>query len=206
MICISLLKDIRIIKSLLLSMKRVGGGKFSILVYRHSRFYQDKNSYISGNGSLSFGKPDGKGWGGVTYFNMLPQSELVLNGSFTMFARNYIEVLPGAVLTLGSGFTNNGCRITCKKAITIGHHVAIGDEVVIRDYDGHDIVGNDSSSSQIVIGNHVWIGERSTILKGVTIGDGAVVACNAVVTKDVPANCMVGGVPAKIIKENIQWL
>lgn len=51
------------------------------------------------------------------------------------------------------------------------------------------------------IGKNVWIGSRSVILPGVTIGDGAIVAAGAVVTKDVPANKVVGGVPAKVIKE-----
>ena len=51
------------------------------------------------------------------------------------------------------------------------------------------------------IGKNVWIGSRSVILPGVTIGDGAIVAAGAVVTKDVPANTVVGGVPAKVIKE-----
>lgn len=51
------------------------------------------------------------------------------------------------------------------------------------------------------IGKNVWIGSRSVILPGVTIGDGAIVAAGTVVTKDVPANTVVGGVPAKVIKE-----
>lgn len=53
----------------------------------------------------------------------------------------------------------------------------------------------------VVIGNGVWIGANVTILGGVNIGDGAVVAAGAVVTKDVPAKTLVGGVPAKIIKQ-----
>lgn len=55
--------------------------------------------------------------------------------------------------------------------------------------------------SAIVIGNNGWIGFNATILPGVSIGDGAIVAAGAVVTKDVPANTIVGGVPAKFIKK-----
>ena len=52
----------------------------------------------------------------------------------------------------------------------------------------------------IVIGNKVWIGDNATILPGVTIGENSIVAAGAVVTKDVPANVIVGGLPARIIK------
>lgn len=55
------------------------------------------------------------------------------------------------------------------------------------------------------MGNHVWIGTRVTLLPGVTVGDGAVIAAGAVVTKDVPAGALVGGVPAKVLKEHVEW-
>ena len=55
------------------------------------------------------------------------------------------------------------------------------------------------------IGNKVWIATNALILPGVSIGDGAIVAAGAVVTKDVPAKCMVAGVPARVVKENVEW-
>jgi acetyltransferase-like isoleucine patch superfamily enzyme len=58
----------------------------------------------------------------------------------------------------------------------------------------------------IIIGNHVWVGMNATILKGVTIGDGAIIAAGSIVTKDVKANTLVGGVPARILKENVEWV
>jgi acetyltransferase-like isoleucine patch superfamily enzyme len=57
----------------------------------------------------------------------------------------------------------------------------------------------------IHIGNHVWIGMNVTILKGVQIGDGAIIAAGAVVTRNIPARCLAGGVPARVLKENITW-
>lgn len=79
---------------------------------------------------------------------------------------------------------------------------------VIRDNDGgkHRILSeNYENSKPIVINNHVWIGENSVILKGVTIGEGAVIAASSVVTKDIPPHCIAAGSPAKVIKENIDW-
>ena len=58
---------------------------------------------------------------------------------------------------------------------------------------------------QVKIGNHVWIGTRAIIMKGVTIGDGAIIGAGAIVTKDVPSNSVVVGFPAKVIRENIEW-
>ena len=61
------------------------------------------------------------------------------------------------------------------------------------------------ASCDIKIGNHVWIGANVTILKGVSIGDGSIVAAGSVVTKSIPEACLAAGVPAKVIKENVQW-
>ena len=65
--------------------------------------------------------------------------------------------------------------------------------------------GNTRISAPIVIGDHVWIGVNATILKGVRIGSGAVIAAGAVVVRDVAPNSLVGGVPARVLKENVTW-
>ena len=127
-------------------------------------------------------------------------------GRFRTYSGVYISVNPGAKLSLGSGFLNNNCKISCFKEITIGEDVKISEDVLIRDSDNHTVLREGyQKTAPIHIGNHVWIGVRAVILKGVTIGDGAIIAAGAVVTKDVPPNTLVGGVPAKIIKENISW-
>lgn len=76
------------------------------------------------------------------------------------------------------------------------------------DTDFHNIIQNNNLNKEtkpILIGDDVWIGSKVTILKGVSIGDGAVIASNSVVTKNVPPRCIVAGNPAKIIRENVQW-
>ena len=90
---------------------------------------------------------------------------------------------------------------------TIGNHVMMGPDVVVitrnHSFDSTDIPmmfqGFDEERP-VVIGNDVWIGERVIILPGVNVGDGAILAAGAVVTKDVPPYAIVAGVPAKIIK------
>ena len=74
--------------------------------------------------------------------------------------------------------------------------------------DGHDILTNGvriNGAKDIVIGNNVWITDNVTVLKGVTVGDGAVLAINSTVTKDVPSNSIVAGNPARVVKEEIEW-
>lgn len=126
---------------------------------------------------------------------------------FTVFAGSYIRVISGGTLVLkGNGFLNENCQITCGDRIEIGENCFIGRDVIIRSYDAHQIEKDGYQvAAPIKIGDHVWIGQRAMILKGVTIGDGAVIAAGAVVTKDVPAHAVVAGVPAKVVEENIEW-
>jgi carbonic anhydrase/acetyltransferase-like protein (isoleucine patch superfamily) len=137
---------------------------------------------------------------------VLPEAHLVVTGSFSIYAGSRVVVDPGATLELASGFLNARSTIACFHHITIGEGVIIAENVTIRDSDSHTIEGvRQNADPGIHIGDHVWIGLNATILKGVTIGSGAVVAAGAVVTRDIPANALAGGVPAKVIRENVVW-
>lgn len=141
-----------------------------------------------------------------TSFSMLESARLLVDQTFTIYSNALVSVDKGAVLELGGGFVNHGARIFCFNHIKIGEHVYIGEDVLIRDSDGHEIVGSSKPESMpIIIEDHVWIGARATVLKGVRIGEGAVVAAGAVVTRDVPPHGMAAGVPAKVIKEDVTW-
>lgn len=121
--------------------------------------------------------------------------------TFRMFPPFYTDC--GKNIRLGQRvFINSGCHFQDQGGITIGDDVLIGHSVVMATLN-HSLEPNDRASmypAPIVIGNNVWIGAHATILQGVTIGDGAVVAAGAVVTKDVPPMAVVGGVPAKVLK------
>ena len=109
-------------------------------------------------------------------------------------------------MELGSGYINHNLNLSCFEKITIGNGVVISENVTVRDSDDHEIVGSTKPMTMpIAIGNHVWIGMNVTVLKGVKIGDGSIIAAGAVVTKDVPENCLIAGVPARIVKTGVQW-
>lgn len=104
---------------------------------------------------------------------------------------------------------NRGCRLFasfhCKDVeISIGNHVAVGPGVYFLAA-GHDYSRLDlpDTAGSITVGDYVWIGARSIILQGVTIGEGAVVAAGAVVTRDVPPYTVVAGVPARALKDRV---
>ena len=132
--------------------------------------------------------------------------------AFDVYAGSRINVNAGAKLSLGSGYMNHECVIDCFDSISIGHHVVISERVVFRDSDNHvikDVKGMELEkpvvTAPIVIGDHVWIGMNVIVLKGVTIGEGAIVAAGSVVTKDVPSHCLVAVVPAKVVKTDVTW-
>ncbi len=131
-------------------------------------------------------------------------SELIdesVDEKFGLFPPFYADY--GLNITIGKNvFINSGCCFQDQGGIEIGDNVLIGQQVVLATLN-HDLQPEKRGNmfpAPIKIGNDVWIGAHATILSGVNIGNGAVVAAGAVVTKDVPENTVVGGVPAKIIK------
>lgn len=99
-------------------------------------------------------------------------------------------------------FINMGCKFQDQGGIVIGDDTLIGHNVVLATLN-HEMSPEDRGTmipSPIHIGSRVWIGANATVLPGVTVGDGAVIAAGAVVTKDVPRNTVVGGIPARVIR------
>lgn len=112
-----------------------------------------------------------------------------------------------ALLTLGDFvFVGTGSEIDITHSVTIGSHTLIAPGVFITDHAhnfarGVPMATQGSRTAQVTIGEDVWLGAHAVVLPGITIGDGAIVGAGAVVTKDVPPNAIVGGVPARIIGE-----
>lgn len=114
----------------------------------------------------------------------------------------------GAQIIIGENSRIHGSCIHAFKKITIGKNCLIAANCQIFDGSGHDLSFSDTANrihtqgqpKEIFIEDNVWIGANSIILPGVRIGSGSVIAAGSVVTKDVPAMCLVGGNPAKEIK------
>jgi acetyltransferase-like isoleucine patch superfamily enzyme len=97
-----------------------------------------------------------------------------------------------------------GSRISASDEVIIGNSVMMANGVYITDSDWHTIYDRtkrDERVTPVHVGDNVWLGDHATVLKGVTIGENSVVAARAVVTRDVPANVVVAGNPARVVKE-----
>ena len=132
--------------------------------------------------SRLIGKPVGKGFGLFPPF-------------YTDFGKN---------ITIGENvFINAGCKFQDQGGIVIEDGALIGHNVVLATLN-HDMDPDKRQQlhpAPIHIGKNVWIGANAAVVAGVTIGDNAVIAAGAVVTRDVPANCVAGGVPARKIRD-----
>ncbi|MGG1071840.1 acyltransferase [Priestia megaterium] len=144
-----------------------------------------------------------------TIVQLAENSNLMTKGHVTLGPGVRLIAGPNSQVIIGSDtFISANSKIICKESIEIGSHCAISWDVQIMDTDFHSLITEDgllANTKKIKIGNNVWIGSRATILKGITIGDNAVIAANSVVTKDVPCDTVVGGNPARVLKRNIQW-
>lgn len=163
-----------------------------------------------------------------TRYNIMPESLIqLIDGSsardieFGDYVTLYgtIQSQSGGKVRLGD-YTRlgKGSTIRALECVSIGSYTAIADNVVISDNGNHPIdpvfrrkmkedaldgdmrLWKHSEHAPIVIGENVWICEGARINRGVCIGDNAIVAAGAIVTKDVPANTIVAGIPAKVIK------
>lgn len=128
--------------------------------------------------------------------------------TFGIIQPNVINVrTPGSQIIIGDNVGISGCTLSAATSIIIGNNVLIGSGCVICDTDAHPIHPDErndhtkTKSKPIYIEDDVFIGARSIVLKGVTIGRGSVIGAGSVVTHDIPPMCIYAGNPAKFIKQ-----
>lgn len=125
-----------------------------------------------------------------TEITLADNAQLTLHGDVILYEGVGVRITEGAKLSIGDHtYINRSASIDCTQEITIGDYCAISDNVQILDSDFHTITYDDKISEKskpIHIGNHVWIGRSTIILKGVAIGDGAIIGAGSIVTKAIP--------------------
>ena len=150
-------------------------------------------------GRIEIGKDAKLGKGFKTVATKM--GRIKIGKSFETKRMAYLSAQEGQLSIGDSVFLNQNVSITCLLSISIGNEVLIANNVVIVDHN-HNLVTGSYDVAPVKIGNKVWIGANSVILKGVTIGNNSIVAAGSVVRSNVPENSVVAGVPAKVVK----WL
>lgn len=146
--------------------------------------------------------------GGDFYFG----NNVILNASGIDLPKcSYISVSKGALLEIGNNSGLSQVSINCKSHIKIGDYVNIGAGCLIMDTDfhsanwetrrNHNLDTKMAKTAPIYIEDDVWVGARTIICKGVSIGARTIIAAGSVVVKDIPADCIAGGNPCKVIKK-----
>ncbi len=135
------------------------------------------------------------------------QGELIIGERVQILARfvpSIFVVLPGGRLEIGDRtMLNYGADIAATKSVVIGRDCLVGTHVIILDNGFHDLVDRHKmpEARPVTVEDRVWIGNRVTILPGVTIGHDAVVGAGSVVTGDVPPRSVVAGNPARVLRQ-----
>jgi acetyltransferase-like isoleucine patch superfamily enzyme len=145
----------------------------------------------------------------------------IIIGDHAMISGGLVSENHGKIVLGAYTYLRESSIIGSVKSVIIGDYTSIADFVVIMDNNNHPVNPDDrriksaskkgsyyrkwrhSEANEIIIGNNVWIGSFARVCKGVTVGDNAIIAANAVVTKDVPPNTIVAGNPAKVVKTDI---
>lgn len=146
-----------------------------------------------------------------SYWNIKEKSKVIFEGK-AHFARGVsLRTDNEGEIIFGENFTaNQNFFCASNTSIIFGKNILAGWNIHIRDGDGHIIYDQDkkiiNQNKPITIGSHVWIASYSFILKGVTIADDSIVALGSIVTKSFSEpNIIIGGVPAVLVKKNIEW-
>jgi acetyltransferase-like isoleucine patch superfamily enzyme len=146
-------------------------------------------------------------WRLVLWAGGLPKPHIQNRGrleasSCTLWAGVRIEIGQQGFLEIGKGtYLNRNTRVVCHDRVTIGAGCKIASDVIIMDTDEHHVPGGGPLTSPVTICDEVWLGTRVIVLKGVTIGRGAIIGAGSIVTRDIPPYSIAVGQPARVIRD-----
>lgn len=192
--------------------------RMPVFIYHQSELYLMRGRIVLETpvrpGLVKFG-PHGLGTQDLIYSRTMWENSgaLVIKGKASIGRGSKISIGKGATLTLGKDFQITGnSEIICQKGITFGDDCLLSWNILIMDTDFHHVLNSEGKVTNaprpINIGNHVWIGCRNTILKGVTIGDNNIISANSTITRSIKEqNCIIGGhgTSAEILRRDIGW-
>jgi len=192
--------------------------RMPVFIYWRSELYKMQGKIeIDGpitTGMMKFGS-HGLGTQDLLYSRTMWEvmGTLIIRGKTNIGRGSKISVGDGAVLTLGHDFAITGnSEIICQKMISFGNDCLLSWDILIMDTDFHHVTNENgdiiNSPKPITIGDHVWIGCRNTILKGVYIASNNIISANSTITKSFQeSNCIIGGHGnnAYIIRNGISW-
>ena len=189
--------------------KVVRKGKGFLLPYPYSVIDLGKGARVilgDGHFFVNCNKPSGTK--AEAFLKLRENATLLVHHKVTLNYNATIEIHKGATVEIGSAHINSNAVILAADRITMGEEILISRGVFIYDSDHHPII-NDAGEQinpprPVIIGNHVWIGLKSTLLRGTKIGDGAVIAANSLVGGKIKAGTMASGNPARSYSE-VRW-
>jgi acetyltransferase-like isoleucine patch superfamily enzyme len=177
---------------------------FNIFHYLRNKINVKKNNHVEIGSTLKMS--------GCTV-TIKGNNNILRIGDNVRLRNTFIEIIgENCSIEIGNDcMVGNRCYLSAKENdihIRIADDCGFSRNVKIMTSDGHPIFQNGeriNPARDIVIHEHVWVADNVTILKGVTIGDGCVIGIHSLVTKSVPANSIAVGIPAKVVKSDIEW-
>lgn len=115
--------------------------------------------------------------------------------------KSVLQAVNGGKIIIGNHFGASGISIVSNISVIIGDNVRCGTNVMIGDRNGHERIYPDWQPKPVTIGNNVWIGMNSIVMRGVTIGNNSIIGAGSIVTKDIPSNVIAAGIPCSVIRE-----
>lgn len=152
----------------------------------NTAFYRSSGTIITIGDSCTFNSCDRFNFRGINHRNIIQTSSMVEKGE-------------GVRIGNRCGFS--GVSIVCSVGVTIGDDVSCGTNVMIGDRNDHENRWPGFEPKPVFIGNNVWIGMNSIIMRGVTIGDNTIIGAGSIVTKDIPSNTIAAGSPCRVIRQ-----